>query len=118
MSFGDAIKSFFKNYANFSGRARRSEFWFATLFIALVSVPLSVIGFDYEHMSSGPLYSIWSIAILLPTLSISARRLHDVGKPGTWLLFLLVPIIGAIILLVQYVTDSQPGENQYGPATK
>ena len=69
-------------------------------------------------MTYGPLYTIWTIAILLPSLAIAVRRLHDVGKPGTWLLFMLVPIIGGIILLVQYVTDSQPGENQFGPATK
>ncbi|MEO0027462.1 MAG: hypothetical protein RLZZ258_537 [Actinomycetota bacterium] len=118
MSFGDAIKSFFKNYANFNGRARRSEYWFATLFVVLVSIPLSAIGTDFEHMTYGPLYTIWTIAILLPSLAIAVRRLHDVGKPGTWLLFMLVPIIGGIILLVQYVTDSQPGENQFGPATK
>jgi uncharacterized membrane protein YhaH (DUF805 family) len=73
---------------------------------------------DYLLENSGELTGIFSLATLIPSIAISVRRLHDVGKQGPYLLYGLVPFIGNIILLVQFVKNSQPGENEYGPATK
>jgi uncharacterized membrane protein YhaH (DUF805 family) len=118
MSFGAAISSFWKNYVNFQGRARRSEYWFATLFLTLVSIPVAVISFDAQTMTYGPLYWLWAAAVLLPGISLVVRRLHDTGKSGWFYLLVLIPFVGAIVLLVFMVMDSQPGANKYGNPVK
>jgi uncharacterized membrane protein YhaH (DUF805 family) len=106
-----------KKYAVFSGRARRKEYWMFFLFNMII---LFVLGFieGITGISSGSeqsiLASLYSLAILLPSLAVGVRRLHDTGRTGWWLLIGLVPIIGAIVLLVFLVIDSQPSENQYG----
>ncbi|ARO30636.1 hypothetical protein NXC14_CH02712 [Rhizobium sp. NXC14] len=100
MGFGQAIGSFFKNYVNFSGRAGRSEFWYSFLFSFLVSIVL------YFVDRSETLRLIWSLATLLPWISMAARRLHDINRSGWWqLLGLLVPI-GSVVLLVWYCRAS------------
>lgn len=117
VSFGQAIRLFFNNYANFSGRSRRSEYWFAWLFLWLVSTVLNWLSGN----NGGFLYlisTLWSLATLIPGLALSFRRLHDVGHSGAYLLWVLLPIVGWIILVVQYAKDSQPGTNQYGPNPK
>ena len=125
MTFIEAIKSYFKNYVTFKGRARRSEFWFAALFTFLVSTAISIIAPGHTEMMGGvdvqqssTLSNLWSLASFLPTLAITWRRLHDVNKSGGWFFFLLLPIVGWILLLIQLVKDSQPGENQYGAPVK
>jgi uncharacterized membrane protein YhaH (DUF805 family) len=125
MTFIDAIKSYFKNYVTFKGRARRSEFWYAALFTALVSAAISIIApghretmGDFSVDQNSPLSSLWSLATFLPTLAITWRRLHDVNKSGGWFFFVLLPIVGWILLLIQLVKDSQPGANQYGEPVK
>ncbi len=125
MTFIDAIKSYFKNYVTFKGRARRSEFWYAALFTALVSAAISIIApghretmGDFIVDQNSPLSSLWSLATFLPTLAITWRRLHDVNKSGGWFFFVLLPIVGWILLLIQLVKDSQPGANQYGEPVK
>lgn len=110
VGFVDAIKLFFSNYTNFSGRSRRSEYWYASLFNFLVSLVLSFIPIPY-------LSSIWSLAVLIPGISLCVRRLHDVGKSGWWYLFNFLPIAGQIVLLVKFCTDSTPA-NQWGPNPK
>ena len=105
IGFGEAIKNFFTNYANFSGRATRSEFWFAYLFNFLVGLAIGwipVIGW------------IYSLGVIVPNLAIAWRRLHDIGKSGGWFFMILIPLAGPIILLVQYCKDSD-ADNQYGP---
>ncbi len=125
MSFGAAIASFFSKYATFSGRARRSEFWYAVLFTTLVS---AVIGLVFPgtvmvvndtpiQQSSLP-SNLWQLAIFVPSLALSVRRLHDVGRKGTYYLFVLLPIIGWILLLIQFLKDSQPGANAFGEPVK
>ena len=126
MSFVDAIKSYFQNYANFKGRARRSEYWWTVLFTALVSTGLSIvfpggvvelaggIMFQQNH----PIVSLWSLATFVPSLAITWRRLHDVSKPGTHFLFILLPIVGWILLLIDLVKDSTPGANTFGAPVK
>lgn len=116
VSFSQAIRLFFSNYANFSGRSRRSEYWFACLFLWLISVAM-----NYLAAASGLFAAvsyIWGLATLVPGISLSVRRLHDVGKSGLYLLWALLPIAGWIIVIVQYAKDSQPEANQYGPNPK
>lgn len=103
-----------KNYAGFTGRARRSEFWYFYLFSVIISVVLSIVGsiIGFHFLST-----IWSLAVLVPTLAAGARRLHDTGRSGWWQLIGLTGI-GIIVLIVFYVQDSNPGENQFGPNPK
>lgn len=125
MSFGAAIASFFSKYATFSGRARRSEFWYAVLFTTLVG---AVIGLvfpgtvmvvnDIPIQQSSLPSNLWQLAIFVPSLALSWRRLHDVGRKGTYYLFILIPIVGWIMLLVQFLKDSQPGANAFGESVK
>jgi uncharacterized membrane protein YhaH (DUF805 family) len=125
MSFGAAIASYFSKYATFGGRARRSEFWFAVLFTTLVSVAIGMIwpGTTVEvndmsiQQSSIPA-NLWSLATLVPSIALSVRRLHDVGRKGTYYLFVLLPIVGWIMLFVEFVKDSQPGANEFGEPVK
>ena len=126
MSFVDAIKSYFKNYATFTGRARRSEFWFTVLFTTLVSAGLSTlfpgtivpIGDGLTMQQSSPIVNLWSIATIVPSLAITWRRLHDVNKPGPYFFFILIPIAGVIMLIIQLVKDSAPGTNAFGTPVK
>ena len=115
----------FKQYSDFSGRARRTEFWMFNLFtliVAFICVFCDIfLGFDImtdPEFFNGPITNIYLLASLLPGSSVIVRRLHDVGKSG-WMYFLvLIPIIGPIWLFVLLVTDSQPGENKWGPNPK
>ena len=109
VSFIDAVKLFFTRYAEFGGRSRRSEFWWAMLFTGIVGTILGYVIPDFSW--------IWSLAILIPSLAIEFRRLHDVGKSGWWILWNLLPLIGQIILLVQFCKDSTE-DNQWGPNPK
>lgn len=122
MSFGDAFKSYFKNYANFNGRARRSEFWFASLGIFIISLVLSTLASAIDGASNVGLFTVvyylWAIALFIPSLAITVRRLHDVNKSGGYYFMVLIPLVGAILLLVEMVRDSQPGPNRFGNPVK
>jgi uncharacterized membrane protein YhaH (DUF805 family) len=111
-----------KKYAVFSGRARRKEFWMFVLFNVIFSLVAALLdrllGTRVGETGSGWISILYSLAVLIPSLAVAIRRLHDVGKSGWWLLISLVPLIGAIWLLVLYIRDGQPGENQYGPNPK
>ena len=111
-----------KKYAVFSGRARRKEYWLFFLFSILISIVLTVLdtvtGSYNAHWGVGLLSGIYALAVLIPSIAVSVRRLHDTDRTGWWLLIGLVPIIGVIVLLVFMVLDSQQGENQYGPNPK
>ena len=109
VGFIDAIKLFFTKYADFNTRSRRSEYWWAFLFGAIASSLAAGSLKDYSW--------IWSLVVLIPTIAISVRRLHDIGKAGTWYLLNLIPVVGSIILLVWYCKDST-GDNQWGPNPK
>ena len=118
MSFMDSIKTCFTKYADFSGRARRSEYWYFTLFNVLVTGALSIL-----HNATGlglftVLSSLFSLAVLVPGLAVAWRRLHDIGKGGANYLFILIPIVGVIMLLVWFVREGQYGDNAYGPDPK
>lgn len=125
MTFGSAIKSFFKNYINFKGRARRSEFWFAVLFTSLVSVAISIIApgsteyvNDIEIQQASTLSNLWQLATFLPSLAISWRRLHDVDKSGGWWFFVFLPIVGWVLLLIKFVKEGQAAANRFGDPVK
>ena len=111
-----------KQYAVFKGRARRKEYWFFALFNLIVSVVLTVV--DYmtgsldPELGVGLLSGIYSLAILIPSLAVTVRRLHDTDRTGWWVLIAFIPLIGAIVLLVFMLLDSKPGDNRYGPNPK
>ena len=111
-----------KKYSVFSGRARRSEYWFFVLINILISIILGFVatmtGIMGAGMHLGILSGLYSLAMIIPSLAVSVRRLHDTNRSGWWLLICLVPLIGLIILLVFMLLDSTPGENQYGPNPK
>ena len=117
MNVSEAVQRAFSQYATFSGRARRSEYWYFVLMTMIVEFVLSLLSVvlgDLAVILSG----IWGLAVLVPTLAVVWRRLHDIGKSGAWYFIFLVPLVGWIILLVFLCKDSQPGENQYGPSPK
>ena len=110
-----------RKYAVFDGRARRTEFWLFVLFNGLIVFVLSfieaIVGIT-PIAGVSILGSLYSLAVFIPSLAVGARRLHDTGRSGWWLLIYIVPLIGAIVLLVFFVQDSQDGDNQYGPNPK
>ncbi|WP_187261346.1 DUF805 domain-containing protein [Pontibacter beigongshangensis] len=111
-----------RKYAVFSGRARRSEYWYFVLFNVLISMVLSfvdlTIGTATSTGSIGLLGGLYSLAVFIPSLAVAVRRLHDTGKSGWWVLFGLIPVLGWIVLIIFMFIDSQPGDNQYGPNPK
>lgn len=111
-----------QNYVNFSGRARRKEYWMFVLFNLIfggVAILLdNLLGTANEYVGYGVIYILYTLAVMLPGLAVAVRRMHDVGKSGWMLLVTFIPLVGAIWLLVLLVRDSEPGENQYGPNPK
>ncbi|HEX7348721.1 MAG TPA: DUF805 domain-containing protein [Rhodanobacteraceae bacterium] len=106
-----------KKYFDFSGRARRKEYWMFTLFNIIAIVILLIIGMLIAHGRGVALVWLYELAVLLPSLGVAVRRLHDTGRSGWWILISLVPLVGGIILFVFTVLDSVP-DNQYGPNPK
>lgn len=101
-------------YVTFSGRASRPEFWWWVLAVFLLTLAASAIDsilFD----DSQPVAALLNLGLFLPNIAVAARRLHDIGKSGWWLLLALIPIIGFLVLLYFYVQPSEPGPNDYGP---
>ena len=116
MSFTEAIQTCLQKYATFDGRARRSEYWYWTLASGLAN---GLIGALFSNEGSLNLFGILlSLALFIPSLSVLIRRMHDIGKSGWAILIALVPLVGAVLLLVWECTDSQPGDNAYGPNPK
>ena len=134
MGLFEAVGSVFSHYADFNGRARRSEYWFFCLFNMLVFVFYllltfivglisAMVGFDPEMfplpiMILSSLISLYYLAAIIPGLAVYIRRLHDIGKSGWHIFLALIPLVGAIVLLVFVCKDSEPGENRYGSNPK
>lgn len=127
----DSYMVCFRKYADFSGRARRKEFWTFSLVNAGIILALSaidlLIGGSNDNGNGAPslttafillILGLFSLAIIVPSLAAQVRRLHDVGKSGWWYFIQLVPVIGGIWLLVLSLLDSQPGANEWGPNPK
>jgi len=121
------LKVMKENYSNFNGRARRKEYWMFTLiYIIVIIIAMFLdgalgLGFDMGYGVTAPygwIYSIVALVHFIPALGVVARRLHDVGKSGWFMLISLVPIIGGIWLLVLLCTDGDSSENAYGPSPK
>ncbi|MBR1692373.1 MAG: DUF805 domain-containing protein [Lachnospiraceae bacterium] len=104
-----------KNYVGFSGRARRREYWMFVLANAIITM---ILGFIVRATHITAISTIYSLAILLPSLAVAVRRLHDMGKSGWWYLICLVPVAGIFILIYFLCQDSQEGTNEYGPNPK
>ena len=114
-----------KKYVCFEGRARRKEYWMFVLFSFLAGFVVGFVGAFLAGATQVPAFAllgiIFNLAILLPSLGVFVRRMHDIGKSGWWILLAFIPIVnlvGWIVLLVFCCLDSQPGENQYGPNPK
>lgn len=121
----------YAKYADFTGRARRSEFWLFTLFQIIVSFVLSAMAggaMSTAILTHAPpsgfagliflLLALFGLGSFIPSLAVAFRRLHDSGKSAVWLLLAFVPVIGGLVLLIFYLLDSTPGDNQYGPNPK
>jgi uncharacterized membrane protein YhaH (DUF805 family) len=133
MTFMEAVRSGFSKYITFSGRARRSEFWFWTLFAIIISVVAMLVdgmifpdlmtaqmtdaGASFQSQG-GPISLVVSLGLLLPGLAMAVRRLHDTDRSGWWLLIGLIPLIGLIVLIVWYVTEGTKGPNRFGADPK
>jgi uncharacterized membrane protein YhaH (DUF805 family) len=117
--FFDVLKN---KYATFEGRARRKEFWYFGLMNIIIVVGFSFIdgllGTYSSNTGMGLLSGIYFIAILIPAIAVSVRRLHDSSLSGFWILLSFMPIVGAITLIILYVRDSTPEQNKYGPNPK
>ena len=122
MTFMESVQTCIKeNYCNFEGRAPRSEYWWFTLFLALLEIVTSVLdGFlgTYTVTSSGKMIGfinlIFLLAILLPSIAVAVRRLHDTDRSGWFYLLVFIPLIGSIILLVFFVQQGTNGRNRFG----
>ena len=122
MNFLEAVSTCFSKYVTFSGRARRSEYWYFTLFVFVVNLALGWIGNRLLGVPEGGgpnrIQGLFALAVLLPSMAVFWRRMHDIGKSGLWYLLNLIPLAGTLILVAFEIRDSEPGENKYGMSPK
>lgn len=110
-----------KKYAEFSGRARRKEYWMFALMNFLISILISIVGAvigDTDGLIAVSLSGVYALFIFIPSLAVTVRRLHDTNKSGWWILITLVPLIGGLVLLIFMIMDSDPNTNAYGANPK
>ena len=120
MNFQTSIKTCFNKYADFSGRALRSEFWWFVVFSLLggiITVIIDVMILGYSIESYGPVNIIFSVVLILPGIAVTARRLHDINKSGWWQLIELT-IIGILLIIIWNATEGEKKKNIYGPPIK
>lgn len=116
MSFKDAVQTVLTTkFATFGGRARRSEFWWFALFNLIASVVVGIIDLALDTQILG---WILTLALLVPSLAVGARRLHDTNRSGWWQLLHLILFFGTVVLIVFWVQEGQAGSNQHGPSPK
>jgi uncharacterized membrane protein YhaH (DUF805 family) len=124
MNIIEAIKSGYKNYVNFSGRSQRSAYWWWFVFQMVIAIAIALVegggqassgaGSFSATYNAGPVGIVWSLAHLIPNLSVGVRRLHDTDRSGWWLLIALIPLVGAIILIVWFASKGTTGANRFG----
>jgi uncharacterized membrane protein YhaH (DUF805 family) len=112
MTFTEAVQSGFSNYVNFQGRSVRSEYWYWVLFVVICMIIAQLIDRMIGHMA---IYPIFVLAIVLPGLAVSVRRLHDLDRSGWFVLLPLIPLVGAIILIYWHCQPGTAGDNPFGP---
>ena len=120
LSFTESIKKvLIENYCNFNGRARRSEFWYWYLLTLIIDIICTILIQALPKLNTvfSIIFAVINLAILLPTIGVQVRRLHDTGRSGWFLLLILLPIIGLIILIIWFCQDSD-ASNEYGPSPK
>ena len=105
-----------ENYAVFDGRAQRMEYWMFFLINFFVLCGIGLL--EYLILTGGIIGTLYGLAVLIPSIAVSIRRLHDTGRSGWWILLSLIPLLGALVLLIFYCIDGEPGENAYGPDPK
>lgn len=116
LSFPEAVGAFFSKYFTFSGRSNRPEYWYACLFLVLLFVGTTAadVFLIDPALQSTPITMVAQLATLIPSLAVSARRLHDTDRSAWWLFIILVPLIGALVLLVFACQRGTPGSNRFG----
>jgi len=114
MGFRQAISTCFSKYADFHGRAARLEYWWFALFNALVSIVASIV--DKDVIGVPVVQAIVALALIVPTVAVAVRRLHDTNRSGWWLLIAVIPLIGGVALLVWFCLRGTEGDNRFGPA--
>lgn len=117
VSFSQAVRMAFDSYCRFQGRSSRSEYWWWVLFIFILGSALSLLELllGFSSTAAQATNGLLSLALLLPGLGLSVRRLHDINKSGWWILLGLIPVAGAIVLIIWFAQNSQMQDNQYGP---
>lgn len=118
----DCYLNAWRRYIDVSGRSRRREYWFFVLFNLLISIGLGIIdgalGLGNADAGIGLLSGVYGIAVFLPSLAYAVRRCHDIGRSGWWLLLLIIPLLGPLIILIFMLMDSEPNDNAFGPNPK
>jgi len=107
-----------KNYVGFSGRARRTEYWMFALFNIIIFAVLGILAAVTRSYFFWILYSLYALAVIIPSLAVTWRRMQDTGRNGLWILLGLIPFVGGIILLVFMLLPGTPGPNEFGPDPK
>lgn len=125
VTFTQSVKTVLAKYATFDGRAPRSEYWWFALFVFLASIPLSLIdqmvvapalGFESFKEDTPQLLSmVFSLALLLPGITVAVRRMHDLDKSGWWVLIVFIPLLGILLMLYWFVQAGTNGSNRFGP---
>ncbi len=116
MNFQQAVQSVFSNYFNFRGRASRSEFWWWRLFVPLgfaVAAVLDLLA-NTDVLDGAPMRTLFCAAIIIPDIAVVVRRLHDTDSTGWWLLLILIPFVGWVVLIVWWCLEGSKGENRFG----
>jgi len=120
MGFGDAVRAVIAKYAVFQGRARRAELWYWILAIMVAEIAIAIIGGVLSAVSDSLavvsllLYCALLVGIIVPSIAVAVRRLHDTGRSGWWYFIAVVPLVGPILLIVWYCTPGTPGSNAFG----
>lgn len=129
ISFGSVLKRFYNHYTDFSGRARRREYWYVVLWFFIITVICAVLlvpcivfsedvgGYVVAYLLSS-FYGIFMLASVIPMLALTIRRIHDMGKPGWWYFLQLIPLAGFVFKLIIRFADSENKNNQWGPCPK
>lgn len=115
MTFRDAVETCFRKYTTFSGRAGRPELWWFALFMFIGSFLLGLLDSALLPQDTRVFAPLFSLVTLLPALSVGARRLHDTGRSAWWLLLVLIPLLGFLLLLFFYILPGEDGANKHGP---